>query len=346
MAPSLPQTMRAMQWTTTAGGIENNLSLNTAAPLPRNASDLPQDSTLVRVAYTTINPVDFKVPEMLLARTFAFTKPATPCLDFSGTVVSTTRSDLKQGDKVFGKSEPPVFGALGEYLIVGPKACVKLPEAVSLKEAAGLGVCGLTAYQTLVPFLPNGKGEGFKVFVNGGSGGVGTFTIQIAKLLGCSVTTTCSGTNVDLCKSLGADEVLDYRTVDVPTELKRRGTQFDLLIDNVNIGASPIYYNAHHYLKEGANYIVIAGGGTATNILNLLYMFLLPATLGGGQRSPKFVMCNANAEEYSRLAEWVKEGKVRTVVEEVYPLEQAGEAFRRSKTGRVRGKVLVEVCGE
>lgn len=346
MANSLPATMRAMQWTTTVGGIENNLSLNASAPLPKNASSLPKDSTLVKVAYTTVNPVDYKVPEMTFARTFAISKPATPCMDFSGTVASTTRSDLRVGDKVFGKTEPPVFGALGEYAVVGPNGCVKLPDDVSLKEAAGLGVCGLTAYQTLMPFVKDGDSKGMNVLVNGGSGGVGTYVLQIAKLLGCSVTATCSGPNVDLCKSLGADEVLDYKSLDVVAELTRRGTQYDLLIDAVNIGGSPLYYNAHHYLKPSAPYITIAGDVSATHIWNLLSMFLLPAFLGGGQRTPKFVMCASNAEQYSVLGKWMKEGKLKTVVDEVYGLEQAAEAFRRSKSRRSRGKVLIEVFGE
>lgn len=338
--------MRAMQWTTTAGGIEQNLSLNSSASLPKDATSLPKDSTLVKVAYTTINPVDYKVPEMTMARTFAFTKPATPCLDFSGTVVATGRSDLQEGDKVCGKSEPPVFGALGEYVVVGRQGCVKLPAGASLKQAAGLGVCGLTAYQTLVPFLPGGKGTGMKIFVNGGSGGVGTFTLQIAKVLGCNVTTSCSGPNVDLCKSLGADDVIDYRTTDLVQELTRRSTQFDLLVDNVNVGGSPLFWAAHNYLKPEGKYVTIAGDVSPSKIWSLLQMFLLPAWLGGGQRTPKFVMCASSAEQYAQLAQWMQEGKLKTVVEETYDMERAGEAFARSKSGRARGKVIVKVCGE
>jgi len=334
--------MRAAQWTTTSKGIENGCTFNSSATLPKNASSLPKNSTLVKVAYSTINPVDYKLPETPILRTLAFSKPATPCLDFSGHVVSTNRSDLKPGDAVFGKTEPPVFGALAEYAIVGPAGCVKLPPNTPLRDAAGLGVCGLTAYQTLAPYV---KQPGMKIFINGGSGGVGTYTIQIAKILGCEVTTCCSGPNIDLCRSLGADDVLDYRSVDISTEMARRGTQFDLLIDNVNVGGSPLYYQSHKYLKPDAKYVTIAGDPSPYNILKVATMFLLPAALGGGQRKCVFVMCASNAEEYAVLGKWLAEGKLKTVVEEEFGLEEAGKAFARVKTGRARGKVVVRVGG-
>lgn len=223
MPVTLPDTMRAAQWTTTSGGIDKNLRLNPAAALPRNAHSLPKHSTLVKVAYATPNPVDYKLAETL---PFIFSKPAIPCLDYSGVVVDSTLPHLKTGELVFGKTEPPAFGALAEYLVVDKEGCVPLPDDVSLKDAACVGVVGLTAYQCLAPYVK----EGGKVFINGGSGGTGTFGIQIAKALGCQVTTTCSGPNVELCKSLGADAVIDYRSEDPVAALKRAGKQYDLVV--------------------------------------------------------------------------------------------------------------------
>lgn len=340
MADQLPATMKAAQWSTTAGGIEKNLKVNPKALLPKTAKNLPKDSTLVKVHYSTVNPVDYKMPEAPLVGNYLFSRPAIPCGDFAGTVVTSSLPHLKPGELVFGKTEPPTFNALAEYMIVNKMGIAPIPDGVSFQDTVGVGVCGLTAYQCIVPFTKPGS----KVFINGGSGGTGTFGIQIAKAYGCTVTTTCSGPNVELCKSLGADEVIDYRTQDVVEHLKRSGTQYDLLVDNVNTPA--LYWNAHHYLKPDSKYITISGDFDFANIRNMLAMFLLPKWLGGGQRTPQFVVCSNQPEHLAHIAKWIKEGKVKTIVEKVYELEEAGEAFARLKTGRVRGKLLVKVAGE
>ena len=227
-------------------------------------------------------------------------------------------------------------------VLYGREGIAKIPEDVSFEQAAGVGICGLTAYQCLVPYAK----EGGKVFINGGSGGTGTFGIQIAKALGCTVTTTCSGPNVELCKSLRADEVIDYRTTNAAEHLKRQGTQYDLLVSNVNTPGDPIYWNAEHYLKPEGKYVTIAGDMNVANIISSVKMFLLPTWLGGGKRVAKFVFCQNNAEHLARIAEWMREGKVKTVVEKTYKLEEAAEAFAKLKTGRVRGILVVKVADE
>ncbi|KAK1090717.1 hypothetical protein LTR48_007750, partial [Friedmanniomyces endolithicus] len=161
MAASIPSTMRASQWTTTKGGLDKTLTLNPSAPLPKTAHALPPDHTLVKVAYTTPNPIDYKLAEVL---PFIFSKPAIPCLDFSGTILATTLPHLKPGELVFGKTEPPAFGALGEYVVVAKAGCVPVPNGVSLKQAACVGVAGLTSYQCLAPHVRPGD----KVLINGG----------------------------------------------------------------------------------------------------------------------------------------------------------------------------------
>merc|ERR1719238_545022 len=103
-----------------------------------------------------------------------------------------------------------------------------MPDGMQVDDMAGVGCTGLTMYQSIKPYVK----EGDKIFINGGSGGTGIFGIQIAKALGCHVTTSCSGANVELCKGLGADEVLDYKSVDVVTALKEKGQVFSLVVDN------------------------------------------------------------------------------------------------------------------
>lgn len=337
-ATSLPTTMRASQWTTVSGGIEKNLKVNNQAPLPKNANSLPADHTLVKVLYATPNPIDYKLMDTL---PWMFTKPCTPCLDFSGKVVTSTLPHLKPGELVFGKTEPPGFGALGEYVVVGKQACIPLPDDVEPKQGACVGITGLTAYQCIAPFAKAGD----KVFINGGSGGTGTFGIQIAKAIGCHVTATCSGPNVDLCKSLGADQVIDYRSEDVIASLKRGGTQYDLIVDNV-FATPDIYWAAHHYVKPSGRFITVAGTPSLGFIVKFMKAFLWPAYFGGGQRKFQFVTCTSNAEQYAQIAKWMEEGKVKAVISEEFGLEEAGRAFEILKTGRTRGKLVIKVADE
>jgi NADPH:quinone reductase-like Zn-dependent oxidoreductase len=333
--------MRAVQWTSITGGIEKNLKVNTTGPVPTLPTKSTEPSTLVKVAYSSINPVDYKLPEFAVFRALKMSTPAIPAGDFAGTVIQTTLPGLKPGDLVFGRSDPPDFGALAEYVVVnGRENVVKLPKGVSMQDAATLGVAGLTAYQCIAPYTK----EGSKVFINGGSGGTGTFGIQIAKILGCRVTATCSGANVELCQSLGADEVIDYRTTDVVRHLQRQGTQYDLLVDN--FGSLELYWSAHDYLKADGIYINIAGTATLVHVINVLKVSYLPAWLGGGQRAAMFLRRKSNADDFAKIARWIAEGRLRLVVEKVYGLDEAGEAFARLKAGRSKGKLVIKVAGE
>jgi NADPH:quinone reductase-like Zn-dependent oxidoreductase len=189
---------------------------------------------------------------------------------------------------------------------------------------------------------------GSRVLINGGSGGTGTFGIQVAKALGCTVTTTCSGANVELCRSLGADEVIDYRSTDLISHLKKTHSkqeeQFDLLVDNVDTPA--LYFNSQAYLKPEGRYITIAGSISLSSTLSMIQILYLPSWLGGGKRASQFLLRKSDVEQFSKIAELMKEGKVKAVVEKEYPLEETGEAFARLKSGRTVGKSVIKVGGE
>ncbi|KAK3676031.1 hypothetical protein LTR78_004223 [Recurvomyces mirabilis] len=336
---AVPDHMRASQWTYSHGGIDKNLKLNPKASLPKNAKSLRAGQTLVKVAYACPNPIDYKLADNV---PFIFSKPATPCLDYSGIVVESKLGHLKTGELVFGKTEPPSCGALGEYIVVGKEGCVPVPNDVSLKDAACVGVVGLTAYQCIVPYAKKGD----KVFINGGSGGTGTFMIQIAKAVGCHVTTTCSGPNVELCKSLGADEVVDYKTTDILKKLTSSGHNYDLIVDTV-FATPALYWNAHKYLKPTTGrFVTIAGTPSISFIIDFLKVLVWPSVLGGGQRTFTFVTANTNPTHYAEIAKWMEEGKVKAVIEKEFELEDADKAFAHLKSGRTKGKVVVKVCEE
>jgi NADPH:quinone reductase-like Zn-dependent oxidoreductase len=188
--------MRAWQWSTCDTTLEEAIELNDSVPMPTTKRPLAAGESLIQVYAAALNPVDYKLAELPVVGRMAIPKPATPGLDFAGRVVQVgSDCDVKVGQMVFGKLEPKQqFGTLGEYIIGSKAGTVPIPDGVSAEEAATLGVCGLVTYQCLAPNVKAGD----RVLINGGSGGTGTFAIQIAKALGCHVTTTCSGKHATL----------------------------------------------------------------------------------------------------------------------------------------------------
>jgi alkaline phosphatase D len=196
----------------------------------------------------------------------------------------------------------------------------------------------MSRYQAIAPNVKSGD----KVFINGGSGGTGVYGIQIAKALGCHVTTTCSTPNVDLCKSLGADEVIDYKTTDVIDNLSSKGQIFSLVVDNV--GTPPnLYKAASAFLTPTGKFIQIGSAMSVGSIKTVGSNMLLPSFLGGGKNSYQMLMAKPSADALRQLGEWMKEGKVKGVVDTLFDWEDAPKAFEKLKTGRARGKIVIKV---
>ncbi|CZT42013.1 related to zinc alcohol dehydrogenase [Rhynchosporium secalis] len=303
--PGLPSKMRSAQWTTSP--IESTLHLNPSTPIPSNASSLPNNSGLVKVSHASLNPVDLKASESFIFRLpiIGSKAPHIPSCDFSGTVISTNNlPHLKPGDRVVRFTSIPEFGTLADYVVV--------------------------------------EGRRDHVVIHGASGGTGHFGIQIAKLLGCTVTAICSAVSTSFCKTLGADHVIDYNLGPVCEQLRKSGRQYDLIVDNVAVGG-PIYAQAHHYLKPAGIYVTIAAGPDWGTVSGIFKTFLVPAWLGGGRRKSVLLGHRADRMELEKLAAWVGEGKIKPEIERVYGLGDAGEAFRRLRSGRTIGKSVINV---
>ncbi|KAK5019302.1 hypothetical protein BJ546DRAFT_1039781 [Cryomyces antarcticus] len=341
MAASLPSTMKAWQYTDALGGLEKALHLNTSASLPPAGASLGSEQVLVKVEYASLNPVDYKFPEVPIVDRLAISKPATPGLDYAGRVVAVgSHGKLNVGQMVFGKLDNPKqqFGTLAEYTVTPRAGTVPVPDGVSAEDAACVGVAGLTAYQCIAPNVKSGE----NVFINGGSGGTGTFGIQIAKALGCHVTVTCSGANEALCRKLGADQVIDYREQDPVEALKSSGKKFDLVVDNVGMN-SQLYYQCHHFTKATAKYVAVGMQPGLGALRDLVTRFIWPTWLGGGQRKFVFLMASTDYDAYAQIGQWMAEGKVKPVIDEVFAMEDVPNAFEKLKTGRAKGKVVVKV---
>lgn len=344
-----PQKMRAWTYSNASGGLDKALQLQTdASPPPKTL--LGKDSVLVHVSHMSLNPADYKVPELGLLSKLVIPVPASPGMDFSGTVTAVG-SDVKAyqpGQKVFGRVEPikNKYGALAEYIIVKDGEGIAAAPAGwedKMDQLACIGTCGLTALQSIQPYTSSGD----KAFINGGSGGTGTFGIQIAKALGLHVTVSCSGANAELCRSLGADETIDYREQNVSEVLKAKGKLFKLVVDNVGFtppGQEDLYTAANGFLVDDGHFIQVGGGASLQQVKSVVSRSFMPGFLGGGKRKFAMVVTKQNHEGLARIGEWMKEGKIKGVIDEVFQYEDAPKAYAKLKTGRAKGKIVVVVA--
>lgn len=341
--------MHAWTYTLASPTLPAALALNTAAPLP--PSPPPKGHYLIHVVSSSINPIDYKIPEVPLIHRLLITKPASPGLDFCGRIAAIPSSSpaekpLEVGTLVFGRlPQPTQFGTCAAFTTVPFGGVVTLPDGVAPDDAASVGTAALTAFQQIVPRVQPGA----RVFINGGSGGVGCWGIQIAKAVGATeVVVACSRGNFELCEGLGADRCVDYRSEDVVEAVKRiakegSGGVFDLVVDNVGV-PSQLYYQSHHFLKEGGEFVQVGGGFGLGDIGALMSKFVWPRWFGGGRRKFLFLGVENSREDFERIGGWLKEGKCKAVIAEKVDAHAEGgakKAFEMLKSGRVKGKIVV-----
>ena len=333
--------MRAAIFSSVTGGLERNLKLDTAAPAP--PSTLKADQIYVEVISASLNPRDYKIAELPAVGKLAQPMPASPAIDYCGKVVSTgseLSSTLNPGQLVFGRLDGfPKFGTLGQFIIAPRAGTTPLPIGVAADQGAAVGTAGLTAYQSVIPNCKSGD----KIFIHGGSGGTGTFGIQFGKVQGCHVTTCCSTSNVQLCKDLGADEVIDYKTSDLVDNLKAKGPgYFSLVVDNVGT-PNDLYKASDNFLAENGKYIQVGATVSVSAVGSLVSKLYRPSVLGGGKRKFEFLQVKNNADDFIQIADWMEQGKLKAVIDSTFELEDAAKAFERLRTNRARGKIVVHV---
>ncbi|KAJ0109633.1 hypothetical protein J7T55_014195 [Diaporthe amygdali] len=343
-----PQTMRAWTYSSASGGLDKALQLQTeASPPPKSL--LGKDAVLVRVSHSSLNPADYKLPELGLLAKFVIPLPASPGMDFSGTVtaVGSDVKDYRPGQKVFGRVDPIKnrYGTLAEYIVAKEEGIAAAPAGWDdrMDQLACVGTCGLTALQSIEPYA-GADAKGDKVFINGGSGGTGTFGIQIAKALGLHVTVSCSGANAELCQGLGADEVIDYREQNISEVLKAKGKVFKLVVDNVGFtppGQEDLYTAANTFMVDDGHFIQVGGGASASQVKAAVTRSFMPGFLGGGKRKFAMIMTKQSHEGLAKIGEWMNEGKVKSVIDEVFQYDDAPKAYTKLKTGRAKGKIVV-----
>lgn len=330
-----------------AGPFTDTLKLIKDASKP--SENLKPDEILIQVASAGINPGEPKVAATKLLVKTSVTLPKTPGMDVSGHVraVGSGVKDVQLGDAVIASLHPTGSqGALSEFVVVPRTRCAVLRQhpgvIVDMDKAAGLGVAGLTAYQSIAPYVKPGD----QVFINGGSGGTGTFGIQVAKLLGCRVTVTCSTAKINICRSLGADEIIDYKQQDVLTKLRSDGQRFTVVMDTIGSSPSNLYTASPDFLLSGGTFVLVGLGFDMTSIMTALKGLAIPSFLGGGKRKFVYFMTKESREDLEQLASWMAEGKIDTIVDSVFEFEDALKAYHHIQKGSSAGKVIVRVAGK
>ncbi|MCL5023111.1 MAG: NAD(P)-dependent alcohol dehydrogenase [Nitrospirae bacterium] len=288
---------------------------------------------LIRVRYASVNPVDWRTRNGSLKLLTGSRFPMFLGLDVAGEVVELgpAVSRCRKGDRVYGMLRYNQRGAYAEYAAAGEDDIALIPECLDYREAAAVPLAGLTAYQAL-----HHKGKiasGDTVLVNGASGGVGSFAVQIAKAAGTTVAGVCGSDNMGLVESLGADRVLDYRKED----FRRLPDTYDIVFDAVG---KLTFFKVRKTLNRTGRYVTTLPDKPG----DILSFFLIPflSFFGYGRKSA-FVSVKPNSPDLEHLSRLLQEGSVRPRIDRVFPLTEIAEAHVYSETGHARGKIVIEV---
>lgn len=290
----------------------------------------PQDNeVLVRVQAVSVNPVDWKVRQ----GEFWFLPlggnwPRIVGSDFAGEVVTVGRrvTAYQPGDRVYGSCNPLEGGAFAEYVAVGTDAIAQQPNALSAAEAAAIPIAGITALTALRDQAQLQAGQ--QVLVNGASGGVGTFAVQIARAIGATVTGVCREQNFELVQALGAQHMLDYTQQDFTQLSKKYDVIFDAVGKRTFSACRDVLTGDGHYITTLPNPDVLFWSGITA---------LLPG------QTAHVLLNQVKTTDLAALNNLINQGKLQVVLDRTFPLAEAAAAHRRSETEHVRGKIVLTV---
>jgi|SRR5271157_175605 NADPH:quinone reductase-like Zn-dependent oxidoreductase len=293
------------------------------------------DEVLIKIHAASVNAADWHLlrADPFIARLYAgLTKPKHTILgaDIAGRVEAVGRSvrQFKPGDEVFGDLFRNGLGGFAEYACAGEDALALKPACITFEEAAAVPVAAVTALHGL---RDKGKIQpGQRVLINGASGGVGTFAVQIAKSFGANVTAVCSTRNVDMVRLIGADRVIDYTRED----FTRNGQQYDLIIGTN--GYHPIFDYKRALSPRG---IYVMTGGSGAQMFQA--MLLGPLISMTGRKKMGGLSSSPDKKALLLIKELLETGKVKPVIDRRYPLSEVPEAFRYIEEGHARGKIVI-----
>lgn len=309
--------------------------------------ELRDDDVLIQIHATGVNLLDSKVRDGEFKIFLPYRPPFILGHDVAGTVVrvgSKVRK-FKPGDEIYARPRDGRVGTFAELIAINEADVAVKPKNLTMEEAASIPLVGLTAWQALIEKANLQKGQ--KVFIQAGSGGVGTFAIQLAKHIGATVATTASSANADLLKSLGADIVVDYKKDDFEKVLQG----YDVVLNSQD---SKTLEKSLRVLKPGGKLISISGPPdpdfAKEQGLSWFLKLVMRLLSSGARRKAKrhgvsysFLFMAANGEQLSKITALIESGIIRPVMDRVFQFERTQEAMAYVETGRAKGKVVIKV---
>jgi NADPH:quinone reductase-like Zn-dependent oxidoreductase len=309
--------------------------------------ELGDDDVLIEVHAAGLNQLDSKIKSGEFKLILPYRMPLVLGHDVAGVVsrVGSRVQQFKVGDEVYSRAPDHRIGTLAQFIAVNESAVARKPASLSMEEAASIPLVGLTVWQALVEKAKLKKGQ--KVFIQAGSGGVGTFAIQLAKYLGAIVATTTSTANVDWVRRLGADIVIDYRKQDFESILYG----YDVVLNSQD---GKTLEKSLRILKPGGQLISISGPpdpAFAADIGAPGFVKLILRLLSSGVRRRakrlgvdySFLFMKASGGQLREITPLIDAGAIRPVVDKVFPFESTNEAMAYVEAGRAKGKVVIKV---
>jgi len=287
---------------------------------------IKSDQMLVKVHASSVNPIDWKIRSGIIQLLTGYNFPLILGFDVAGVVeeVGNSVTGFQAGDSIYAFLDSLPGGAYAEYAAVSERAACLLPNTMSYEQAAAVPLAALTALQAL-----RDSGEiqpGQQVLINGASGGVGSFAVQIAKALETEVTAVCSTKNVELVETLGADYVIDYTQKDFTQDTK----QYDIIFDAV---AKESFSRCQNILKPNGIYVTTLPA--LDTFVQGLLTFLVPG------KTAKFMLANSSGKDLAFLKNLIEANKLRSIIAKTYPLSELAGAHEESEQGRVVGKLVI-----
>ena len=306
----------------------------TQTPVPA----VPDDGVLIRVHASSANPVDL-FPTSFAGFLIGGRKPLVLGTDFAGVVesIGAAVTSFRPGDEVFGGGK----GGFAEYICVRETDAVsKKPAPVSFEAAGVVAVAGCTALQAL---RDHGRLEsGQTVLINGASGGVGTFAVQIARALGAKVTAVCSTRNVEVARSMGAESIIDY----TKTDFTRSGKRYDLVVD---IAGSHSFSECSRVIAKGGTHVGVGAAGIQQQAAGTLRAFghflgTRITSIGSSNRVVSLFIASLKKDDIAFLGELMADGRVKPVIDDRFSFEQVPEALRQQEKLHARGKIAIAIA--
>ena len=320
--------------------------------VPMHLAEMPtpeigEYEVLAEIHAASINPIDFKIRDGKVKLLVKYKMPLILGNDFSGVVakVGAKVTRFKAGDEIYARPRKSKIGTFGEYVAIHEDDIALKPKNLNFEEAASIPLVGLTSYQALTDILQLKKGQ--KILIQAGAGGVGTFAIQLAKLMGATVATTASEAGANLVKSLGADEIINYKTEKFEEILKNYDAVFDTL-------GGEILEKSFGIIKDGGKLVSVSGLPNArfgkeygSGFFKTLLFSAASHKLTGLEKKHNvqytFLFMKPSGEQLRIIANFIETGKIKPIIDKVFSFKDAQKAMEYAESGRAKGEIILKI---